>query len=197
VARRWISPNEELINKEAISSYLDWVTTESDDVTYQFKDWDWEILKFGSVASWEIPEAPANPSRDGYVFTWWDPSVGEIYEDTTFTAQYVQNIPAESISIPLSPEETDTKEVHVEVWATESVDFDYLPTNANDFSNVVFDCEASYGEEAAAMWISSHWEWSWTITVQWIEEWDALFYVKIGEQIYWTIEVFVEEAPSY
>lgn len=197
VARRWISPNRELINKEAISSYLDWVTTESDDVTYQFKDWDWEILKFGSVASWEIPEAPDNPSRDGYTFTWWDPSVGEISEDTTFTAQYVQNIPVESISIPLSPEETDTKEVHVEVWATESVDFDYLPTNANDFSNVVFDCEASYGEEGARMWISSHWGWSWTITVQWIEEWDVLFYVKIGEQIYWTIEVFVEEAPSY
>ena len=103
VARRWLTPHSELINKQMISDYLDWVTEEWETCTYQFKDWDWEILKFGSVNVWEVPEAPDDPERSGYIFTWWDPEVQQISEDVIFTAQYTE----EPYITPLTLESVD------------------------------------------------------------------------------------------
>lgn len=86
VAQRGKTPNKKLANAEEISDYLDWVTTEV--VTYQFKDWDNEILSFWSVEKGWTPEIPSNPSREGYNFTGWSPAVGPISRDTTYVAQY-------------------------------------------------------------------------------------------------------------
>lgn len=127
VARRGRTPTRELINKEAISDYLDWVTTSS--VTYQFKDWDDEILKVGTVEKGQTPVAPTDlPERPGYRFTWWSPEVWPITQDTTFVAQYV--IPVASVSN--IPDHIQA----IKLWESSTYTFNYAPANANDFSNL-------------------------------------------------------------
>ena len=57
-------------------------------VEYTFKDWDGTILKQWSIGEWATPKAPADPTREGYTFTWWEPEVGPLSKDTTYVAQY-------------------------------------------------------------------------------------------------------------
>lgn len=59
-----------------------------DKVSYVFKDWDGTILKEGKVDEWTKPTAPADPTRTGYTFTWWNPEVKKITKKTTYTATY-------------------------------------------------------------------------------------------------------------
>ncbi len=62
------------------------------DVTATFVDWDGtEIGEPQTIGNGETPVAPANPTREGYNFTGWEPAVGPITTDTTFTAQYTIN----------------------------------------------------------------------------------------------------------
>ena len=58
-----------------------------------FKDYNGDVLKEEFVESGKIPTAPANPSRTGYYFAGWDPAVGAITADTTYTATYTLNPP--------------------------------------------------------------------------------------------------------
>ena len=64
---------------------------EWDDVTYTFKDYDWTVLKTGKIEEGETPTPPADPTRTGYTFTWWNPTVAAITKKTTYTAQYTIN----------------------------------------------------------------------------------------------------------
>jgi hypothetical protein len=69
-----------------------------DEATYTFKDYDDTVLKTGKVKDWETPVAPEDPTRDGYTFTGWKPKVKAIYKDTTYKAQYEENLCTVSIS---------------------------------------------------------------------------------------------------
>ena len=56
-----------------------------------FKDWNWTVLKREVVHQWESATAPANPSRDGYTFKWWDKPVNNITQDVDINAVYEKN----------------------------------------------------------------------------------------------------------
>lgn len=62
------------------------------NVAYTFQDYDETVISSGTVMSWTAPTAPADPTREWYTFTWWDPEVWAITEDTTYTATYEENV---------------------------------------------------------------------------------------------------------
>ena len=55
-----------------------------------FVDWDKTILAEVVVADGEAATAPADPSRDGYVFKGWDKDFQSVTEDMTVTAVYTE-----------------------------------------------------------------------------------------------------------
>ena len=67
-----------------IWTFEDWLES-----TYQFVDYDWSVLKSWKVKDWETPVAPADPTREHYTFTGWNPTVWPISKNTTFIATYV------------------------------------------------------------------------------------------------------------
>ena len=91
---RWgnVSSNAELqiyddkdsLNPTDIGTFEDWLES-----TYQFVDYDGTVLKSWKVKDWETPVAPANPTREHYTFTGWNPTVWPISKNTTFIATYV------------------------------------------------------------------------------------------------------------
>jgi hypothetical protein len=66
-----------------------WTFEDGLESTYQFVDYDWSVLKSWKVKDWETPVAPADPTREHYTFTGWNPTVWPISKNTTFTATYV------------------------------------------------------------------------------------------------------------
>jgi hypothetical protein len=60
--------------------------------TVTFKDWDGTVLKTETVAHGEHATAPNAPTREGYIFTHWDPNpeTTEITENLIITAQYTR-----------------------------------------------------------------------------------------------------------
>ena len=71
-----------------------YVSKKSDDssgtYTVVFKDYDGTTLKNQTVNKGENATAPENPTREGYIFTGWDNIFTEIQNNTTVTAQYVE-----------------------------------------------------------------------------------------------------------
>jgi hypothetical protein len=59
-----------------------------DTYTVTFKDWNETTLKIDAVSYGAIATVPANPSREGYIFTGWDVDFGKITENLVVTAQY-------------------------------------------------------------------------------------------------------------
>lgn len=170
VARRGITPSQELINKDAISDYLDWVTT--DTVTYQFKDWDGEILKFGSIDVGGTPVAPEAPGRSWWCYEWeftgWSPEVWPITQDTTFVAQYQEIIPISELSNLTIPDGDrwggEAMHVYLWEWETRVWTLNYLPLNANDDSSVYFD-NYCYDWDAPTINILSMENWTLTFSI--------------------------------
>lgn len=90
---RWgnVSSNAELqiyddkdsLNPTDIGTFEDWLSS-----TYQFVDWDGTVLKSWTVKDWETPVAPADPTREHYTFTGWNPTVWPISKNTTYSAVY-------------------------------------------------------------------------------------------------------------
>ncbi|MCD7755764.1 MAG: S8 family serine peptidase, partial [Firmicutes bacterium] len=54
-----------------------------------FLDWDGTVLDVQTVEKGSAAEAPADPAREGYVFTGWDADFSCVTGDMTITAQYV------------------------------------------------------------------------------------------------------------
>ena len=88
-----------------IGTVEDWI-----NAAYVFKDWDGTVLKTGKVKDGWTPTPPANPSREHYDFTWWNPEVWPIYKSTEYVAQYELNT---TIII-----NEDLSTTNVEVWET-------------------------------------------------------------------------------
>lgn len=59
--------------------------------TVEFVDHDGKVLNTQEVEEGKTPTAPANPTRVGYTFAGWNPAVGAITGDTTYTATYTIN----------------------------------------------------------------------------------------------------------
>ena len=59
------------------------------EATYTFKDYDGTVLKTGKVKDGETPVAPADPTREHYIFQWWNPTVWPISKNTEFVAVYI------------------------------------------------------------------------------------------------------------
>ena len=59
--------------------------------TVTFKDWDGTVLNTQTVESGKAATAPADPSREGYIFTGWDKAFNNVTSDLTVTALYEQN----------------------------------------------------------------------------------------------------------
>ena len=68
-------------------------TPDPTPVTYTvtFKDWDGTVLKTVTVESGKAATAPADPSRDGYLFTGWDKTFANVTSELTVTALYEVN----------------------------------------------------------------------------------------------------------
>ncbi|MFO8090568.1 MAG: InlB B-repeat-containing protein [Desulfatiglandaceae bacterium] len=60
----------------------------TDTFTVTFQDYDGTVLKTEEVAEGSAATAPAEPVRDGYMFTGWDPAFDNVTEDFTVVAQY-------------------------------------------------------------------------------------------------------------
>ena len=88
-----------------IGTVEDWI-----NAAYVFKDWDGTVLKSWKVKDGWTPTPPANPTRSGYEFTGWKPTVEPIYKSTEYIAQY------ELVSSIVINEELST--TNVEVWST-------------------------------------------------------------------------------
>ena len=56
-----------------------------------WKDWDSTTLKEEYVNDGESATPPAEPSREGYIFTGWDKSYTNIHQDITINATYSKN----------------------------------------------------------------------------------------------------------
>lgn len=87
-----------------------------DKVSYVFKDWDGTVLKEWTVKEGTKPTAPADPTRTGYTFTWWNPTVAKITKKTTYTATYTIN----QYTITFVDEDgtTTLDEQTLDYWAT-------------------------------------------------------------------------------
>ena len=72
--------------------------------TVRFVDWDGELLKLQRVRAGNDAVAPADPSREGYIFDDWDQGFTNVQSDLTVTAKYtlVEVLP------PAPPEEEPT-----------------------------------------------------------------------------------------
>lgn len=57
----------------------------------RFLDWDGTVLKTESVAAGSNPTPPANPTREGYTFSGWSPTVGAANQNQDYTATYTEN----------------------------------------------------------------------------------------------------------
>ena len=75
-----------------VTLYARWAKADEVKYTYSFVV-DGNVIDSGTVKSGEAPVAPANPSKEGYSFAGWSPSVGPIYEDTEFVANWEKNEP--------------------------------------------------------------------------------------------------------
>lgn len=62
--------------------------------TVAFKDWNGTVIAERQVNKGENAMPPANPSRDGYVFTGWDKSFTNVQSDLVVTAQYEKETPS-------------------------------------------------------------------------------------------------------
>ena len=78
-----IYDDKDSLNPTDIGTFEDWLES-----TYQFVDYDSTVLKSWKVKDGETPVAPADPTREHYTFTGWNPTVWPINKNTTYSAVY-------------------------------------------------------------------------------------------------------------
>lgn len=59
--------------------------------TIRFLDWDGTVLKTEAVIAGNNPTPPANPTREGYTFNGWSPTIGTASQNQDYTATYISN----------------------------------------------------------------------------------------------------------
>lgn len=87
--------------------YAHW--TEATKYSYSFVV-DGEEIDSGEVYEGETPDLPEEPSKDGYDFVGWSPTVGPISSDTTYEAQWTYTDDCDSNdSCTLTGDEVETE----------------------------------------------------------------------------------------
>lgn len=81
---------------ESLSAYQNsnWGQTISSIIglcSVTFKDWDGTILKSEQVEEGHAATAPADPTRDGYIFTGWDTDFSNVTANLVITAMYEED----------------------------------------------------------------------------------------------------------
>lgn len=74
----------------------DYTATYTKDTVYYtitFEDYDGTVISTQSVAEGSYPSTPSDPSRDGYTFDGWYPSISTASSNTTYTATYTEDAP--------------------------------------------------------------------------------------------------------
>ena len=71
--------------------------------TVQFVDWDGTLLKSQTVVAGGSAVAPADPSREGYVFTGWDKSFSNVQSNLVVTATYSPVVGPTPTPPPVTP----------------------------------------------------------------------------------------------
>ena len=158
-----IYDDKDSLNPTDIGTFEDWLES-----TYQFVDYDSTVLKSWKVKDWETPVAPADPTREHYTFTGWNPTVWPISKNTTYSAMYIAS------AIPVTElDDWLIDGVDVVEWWTTTATMSYLPVNANDFSALTIapDTESSYSWSAT--WVLTSYEnWIATVTITWVTTWE-------------------------
>jgi|GEM_PF-2132444 len=65
-----------------------------------FRDWNGATLKTQLVEAGKSATPPADPTRDGYIFTGWDKSYANVQSALTVTAQYKLSTPLKGLFMP-------------------------------------------------------------------------------------------------
>lgn len=94
---------------------------EKNEFTATFKDYDGTVLATQEVTKNDTPDAPDVPDRTGYIFAGWDPEVGAMTSDKTFTATYTP------IEYTITFNTDGGSSIASTTYTIESADFD-LPT---------------------------------------------------------------------
>ena len=144
-------------------------------VEYVFKDWDGKVLKKWSIDEWATPTPPADPTREWYTFTWWEPEVGPLSADATYVAQY------ELIIVPVTAVTSDILNVDVIEWQSVTRTFTYLPANANDLTGITFveDIDASYDWDISIE-ITSYENGVATVNITWIAAGPSGYFIYLN-----------------
>ena len=111
--------------------------------TVTFVDYNGEVLKTETVIHGGSAAAPADPTRDGYVFTGWDKAFDNVTSDLTVTALY-EEIPSEE------PTSDPTITVGT-VNATAGSTVDVAVTLANNPGMVGMTLKLNYDESAMTL----------------------------------------------
>ena len=84
---------EQIVANAASNRLIPVSALQTSVVTYtiRFLDWDGTVLKTEYVVSGSNPTPPSNPTRSGYTFTGWSPSIGVANQNQDYTAVYSQN----------------------------------------------------------------------------------------------------------
>ncbi len=112
--------------------------------TVTFVDFDGTVLKTETVVRGSSATAPADPTRDGYIFQGWNKDFSYIYTNTVVTATYLQ----EKVTYTVTFLDWDGTELSTQIVTTgESAVAPEVPTRENfafvgwdkDFSNITYN----------------------------------------------------------
>lgn len=117
--------------------------------TVKFVDWNEDVLKTETVRKGSGATAPADPTRDGYVFKGWDKAFDNVTEDMTVTAVY-----EEKYNVKFSFEQVNDAKIGEEFSLTLKVESDsesevnglLIYTLEYDSSKLEFVGFSDYGE---------------------------------------------------
>ena len=120
------TPELTVINEDIT---FDAVFTESARTyTVRFQNWNHDLIETQQVEYGKAATAPADPTREGYIFTGWDHEFDNILADMTVTAQYKKNKGTDEPQTPTYKVTIITPE-HGAIQVKESYDLDAVPEN--------------------------------------------------------------------
>ena len=84
----WCSKNVIFNFETPITDELTLTSKYYDKVTVTFVDEDGDVLETKQIIKGSNASTDVEPTKDGFLFSGWDKDLNNIYEDTTFVAQY-------------------------------------------------------------------------------------------------------------